>query len=626
MRFEPPRRSVSLLLLAGLLVLAGCGSGGDAAASTTSLTAGDGFLPTAAMDSARSAVFLIRAPGFPTQGGSATVHFDAVSGTPFFDGTASTFTAAALIELPGQMRGSIPPVGIPHTIAGPVLANVRVQFADGSFLGGAPLEATFAPLPPPPPPRVLSTAPGLLLSGTPTCFTVRGTSFEPVGGTAMVQFTAESGTPFQGGSSATLTVPATIESDTLVRGVIPGSSTSADAQAFVTVQLPGGASPTSPNTIANFGAERKVIAGDGAGFDFFGTAVSISGDTAVVGARLNDTLADKSGAAYVFIRQGTAWILQQKLTAPDGGQDDQFGTAVAIDGDTVAIGAPFEDEAAANGGSVYVFVRSGATWTFQDKLMAGDAASGDHLGESVSLRGDLVAAGAPDENNGSGTDAGSVYVFQRTGTIWSEQQKLLTGSVSTGGHFGQSVAISPATLVVGAPEADMAFAYTFDGSTWGGEQALVAPGILAGDDYGRSVDIADEVCIVGAPLGDGAVAGSGVAHVFARDLGTWSHAQALAGAGGTAGDEFGWSVAIDGGFALVGALEADVAASNAGAAYPFQRMSPGTWTAAPVLTAGDASSSDRFGQAVDLSGCVGIVGAHLENNANGIDAGAIYVK
>ncbi len=617
---------IRISLLALVLALGGCGGGGSSAPLITTSALVAGFLPTDAMGTATEVPFLIRNTAFPQQSGHVTVHFEARTGTPFLGGTTATFSAPAVLELPNQMRGIIPRLAIPHTQAGEVVAEVRVEFADGSLLGGAPMTARFEPLPPPPPPRVIGFRAALVLTGTPTCFTVLGTDFDRAPGPASVEFTASAGTPFQGGTSATLTVPATIVSATEVRGVVPAGAVTSDATAGVTVHLPSGDSPSSNPGIVSFGVERKLVAPDAVAYDYLGTSVALSGDTAVVGARLHDALGDKAGAAYVFVREGNAWVFKQKLTAPDGGEDDEFGTAVAIDGDTIAIGAPFEDEAASNGGSVYVFTRTGATWSFQQKLMAADAASGDHVGESVAIHGDVVAAGAPDENNAAGTDAGSVYVFRRSGSTWGPPAKVWTGAVGAGDNFGQAVAVGPGTLVVGAPDADLAFAYAFDGAAWGDEQPLAAPATMAGDDFGQSVDVSGDRAIVGAPLADGAGAGTGGAHVFLRTAGTWGHEALLVGSGGGPGDEFGWSVAIDGSYALVGALDADLVASNAGAAYPFERTGPGTWTALPVLTAGDASSSDRFGQDVDLSECVAIVGSHLDNHAAGTDAGSAYIK
>ncbi|MDA1195028.1 MAG: FG-GAP repeat protein [Planctomycetota bacterium] len=556
------------------IALAGCG-GGSHASAAPGAGALTGFLPAVPMASDQSVVFLIRPTVVGT--GTLTVRFIARQGTPFFDGSTDRFDAAARFELPNQIRGTLPAVRVPAGTPAPIDADVILLGPGQVPLGSDTFSAQFLPLPPPPPPTVTGVQPGLLLSGTPTCLRVVGTRFEPVGAQAVADLVASSGTPFLGGTSATLSVPVTIESETAATGLLPGLAFASDVTAFVTLHLPSGASPTSTTPIASLGSERKLLAPDAATFDYFGTSLALSGELAVVGARLHDAGADKTGAAYIFVRQGQGWVMQQKLTAPDAAAGDEFGTSVAIQGQTVAIGSPLHDSAASNGGAVYVFVRSGGTWQFEQKLTASDAASGDHLGESVALHGDVLAGGAPDDNNGGGTDAGSVYTFTRSSGVWTQQQALASANVGAGGLFGQAVALNPQDLVIGAPGNSRAFVYTPVGSLWGAEQELLAPGIGASSDFGRSVDLSLDRLIVGAPEADGVVATSGSAHVFRRTLGVWAHEQTLTGAGGGAGDEFGWSVAIEGPLALVGALSADLLASNAGAAWPFV-LDGGIWT------------------------------------------------
>lgn len=610
-----------------LLGLGGCGAASSAREPAEQAPGGlQLFLPIVPIQGAEAAAFIIRLSDLPQTSGGVLVHFRAESGTPFFDGTAAAFSAGALIDAPTQIRGQLPALLIPHTLPGPIRARVSVELASGQILAPTTLEALFAPLAPPQPPTVAGVSPGLLLAGAPTCFHVQGSGFKPIGGAATVDFVANSGTPFEDGTSDTLRIAATIESDTVIQGVLPALSVPHDIDAFVTVHLPGGVQATSLLALARLGSERRVVAADALARDNFGAAVALSNDTAVIGARLQDELGTSAGVAYVFVRQGDQWVQQQKLLAPDGAAGDQFGSAVAIDGDTIAIGSPNHDSAASNGGAVYVFVRSATLWSLEQKLTASDASSGDHLGEAVALYGHVIGGGAPDENNAGGTDAGAVYVFSRVAGLWSEQQKLMSALVEANDHFGQAVALSAGHLLVGAPDGDKALVYAPTGpATWGEEQDLLAPGVAAGHDYGRSLDISGDLLIVGAPSAGGIAATSGSAHVFQRTAGPWIHEQVLLGTGGGSADKFGWSVALAGGLALVGAPTADLLASNAGAAWPFERTPAGTWSGAPALTASDGASSDRFGQAVDLAGCNTIIGAHLAN-APATDTGAAYLK
>jgi len=161
----------------------------------------------------------------------------------------------------------------------------------------------------------------------------------------------------------------------------------------VLVAIPAGAQP-----------EIKLTASDGAANDHFGDSVSLSGDTAVIGAPYTDT---SEGSAYVFVRSGTTWSQQAKLTANDGVAYDDFGDSVSLSGDTAVIGARGDDDLGTDSGSAYVFVRSGTTWSQQAKLTASDGAYSDRFGYSVSVSGDTAVIGAYGDDNFKG----AAYVF-----------------------------------------------------------------------------------------------------------------------------------------------------------------------------------------------------------------------
>ena len=194
--------------------------------------------------------------------------------------------------------------------------------------------------------------------------------------------------------------------------------------------------------------------------------MAIDGTTVVVGARRADGDGEgegDQGSVYVFVPSGIVWIQQQKLVASDATADDQFGYSVAISGETVVVGAFFDDGAAGfDQGSAYVFVRSGIVWIQQPKLEAGDAAAGDLFGHSVAISGETIVVGAP-ADSAPVMNQGSAYVFARSGMVWSQQPKLLAGDAAIEDQFGTSVAISGETIVVGAPETGSAqgSAYVF---------------------------------------------------------------------------------------------------------------------------------------------------------------------
>lgn len=274
--------------------------------------------------------------------------------------------------------------------------------------------------------------------------------------------------------------------------------------------------------------QAKLTAADGAPVDLFGYSVALAADTVVFGAKFDDDDVGgvDSGSAYVFTRSGTTWSLQAKLTASDGAAGDQFGYSVAISGDTVVITA-YADDDDANGidsGSAYVFTRSGTTWSQQAKLTSGDAAAGDLFGVRVALSGDTALIGARfDDDNGE--DSGSAYVFTRAGTTWSQQAKLAASDGAAGDWFGYGVALSGDTALIGAHFGDNSvsgvdsgsvYVFTRSGTIWSEHAKLTASDGAAGDQFGGRVALSVDTALIGARLDDDEVKGvdSGSAYVF----------------------------------------------------------------------------------------------------------------
>ena len=170
--------------------------------------------------------------------------------------------------------------------------------------------------------------------------------------------------------------------------------------------------------------QQAKLTGSGLALDsMFGWSVAIDGDTAAVGALGDISKGTNSGAVYAFSRTGGVWTEQAKLTASDGAPDHNFGRSVALSGETIVVGAPGNADKGTNTGAAYVFVPSDGVWTQQAKLTAGDGSTTDNFGWSVSISGDIVAAGALGDG-AQGVDAGSVYVYLRSGTSWTEQANL----------------------------------------------------------------------------------------------------------------------------------------------------------------------------------------------------------
>lgn len=374
--------------------------------------------------------------------------------------------------------------------------------------------------------------------------------------------------------------------------------------------------------------------------DNFGATVAISGDTIVVGAPDEasaatgvdngadaplDNGAPFSGAAYVFVRNGSTWTQQAFLKAGNAEGGDGFGEQVAISGNTILVSAPFEDSGATGAsatitgpidnsvvlsGAAYVFTRSGTTWSQEAFLKASNSQQDDEFGGSVAISGDIAVVGTGNESgdlvgvfNGPGGSAndnapgsGAAYVFARSAGVWTQQAFLKAGNAGAGDNFGTSLAVSGETIVVGA---------NFEASN--------ASGVLNGPG-GSS---------------DNSSSGSGAAYVFVRSGSTWSQQAYLKAGNAGTDDRFGSDVSISGNFIVVGAPSessdfrgvstgavgpTDNDAEFSGAAYLFHRVGT-SWGQIATLKAGNADPSDGFGFAVSVSGGTVIASALLEQSA-----------
>jgi cysteine-rich repeat protein len=439
--------------------------------------------------------------------------------------------------------------------------------------------------------------------------------------------------------------------------------------------------------------------------DEFGTSVALSADgsTLAVGAPFEssastginggqtDNSAGAAGAVYVFTRSGVTWIQQAYIKASNTGADN-FGLSVALsaDGSTLAVGAPVEASAATgiNGnqadnsalfaGAVYVFTRSGTTWSQQAYIKPSNTGAGDEFGVSVALTADgsILAVGALDEDsaatgiNGnqadnSALDSGAVYVFTRTGTMWSQQAYLKASNTGAGDEFGLSVALSAdgLSLAVGAPGEDSAatgvggnqannsassagaaYLFTRSGTTWIQQAYIKASNAEANDQFGWSVALSangstlaigarsesGDTFGVGGDQSNNSAPSSGAVYVFTRSNLIWSQQAYIKASNTEAGDLFGQSVALsaDGSTLAVGAILEDSSArgvggdqvnnfaTDAGATYTFTRNGS-SWSQQAYIKASNTGSSDRFGYSVTLSGdgMVLVVGALNEGSA-----------
>lgn len=385
-----------------------------------------------------------------------------------------------------------------------------------------------------------------------------------------------------------------------------------------------------PITVDPFLERAALRAASGASADELGTSVAVSGNTIVVGAVGE---ADVRGAAYVFVEPPAGWAgaltETAKLTASDGVQGDGFGSAVAVSGGTVVVGAPGDDGMR---GAAYVFGKPPGGWSGAPheaaKLTASSRQAAALLGYAVGLDGDTVAAGAPGENGGA------AYVFVQPAGGWSgaltQSARLAAASSAAGAALGSSVAVAGGTVAAGAPGASSSrgavYVFSKPGTGWSGGQTesalLAAAGGAPGDQLGLSVSATSAIVAAGAPFADSA---RGIAYVFVRPAAGWSGPLAasaqLEASAGVESEELGTSVSAWGDTVAAGSWGDD---SFAGAVYVFSKPAggwAGTLAQTERLTVADAAAGDSLGGSVGLEGGTLVAGA----SADDVDRGSARV-
>lgn len=412
--------------------------------------------------------------------------------------------------------------------------------------------------------------------------------------------------------------------------------------------------------------------------DGFGKSVAVWGNTLAVGAPSEGG----SGAVYIFTRSAGTWTQQALLKAGNSDTNDLFGTSVAIWGDTIVIGAPFEDtkgtgansppnEDAPNSGAVYVFTRNAGTWTQQACLKPSNGIPYDEFGRSVAVWEDTVVVGTPKEDsNTTGVNStrdastlsarayssGAAHVFVRHLGEWTEQAYLKGSNTDEDDRFGQSVAITEDCVVIGAPGEDSpttgvnstpdnheprsgaAYVFARQAGTWTQQAYLKASNTGRNHAFGQSVAVSGDTVVVGAYRENGIGAGvnsipssydpvleKGAAYVFVRDAAIWTQQAYLKSSNPSdGGSEFGGSVAISGDTVIIGAAHDPYGVKgvnqwpwslgttwDSGAAFVFFR-SQGIWTQQAYLKSSLPEQDALFGCSVALHGDTALVGMSME--------------
>ena len=402
---------------------------------------------------------------------------------------------------------------------------------------------------------------------------------------------------------------------------------------------------------------KKLIANDGEDFDNFGYSASLDGNLAVVGSYHDDTINGQwGGSAYVYTHNenGSWWSFTQKIVPNSGAASERFGQAVSLANGKIIIGAPHTTLMNNSSGSAFIF-HSTPTQVFyeKDELIANNTPENDHFGIAISISGDRALIGAyKDNQNGSG--AGAAYIFDYINGAWRETMKLIANDGQASDSFGRAVSLDGDRALVGAYSDDdngtnSGSAYIFEKSLngkWQQTSKLLPANGLTGDLFGYSVSISGDYALVGAHGDDQFGTNSGAAYVFSLDQNalTWVETEKLKPGGLNSWDYFGFSVSINQGRALVGALFDDenphsrpANTKDSGAAYLYDLI-PGQgcnnpeplnctyiWQETDKLKASDAEAGARFGTAVSLLGDQALIGADHDDNTNGKDTGAAYV-
>jgi sugar lactone lactonase YvrE len=357
--------------------------------------------------------------------------------------------------------------------------------------------------------------------------------------------------------------------------------------------------------------EQKLTASDGVASDSFGDPVSLDGDTAAIMAGGKN---GARGAVYVFVRSGGVWTQQAELAPADAIPYNGFGMSMSLSKDTVVVGAWGNN---GTQGAVYVFVRSGGVWTQQQKFTGSDSVTGDFFGYCVSVSGDTAVIGANSKNG----HQGAAYVFVRSGGVWTQQQELTASDGVANDYFGAAVAVSGDTAAVGAWSKNgmqgAAYVFVRSGGVWTQQQKLTASNGVYGDYFGSAVSVSGDTAAIGANLANGV---HGAAYVFVRSGGVWTQQQELTASDGAAYDEYGDPTVVSGDTLLIGAHNKN---SGQGAAYVYVR-SGGVWSLQEEVTASDGAAGQDFADSVSLSGDTALISAVGTVGSQG--AAYVYVR
>ncbi|MDD2656510.1 MAG: FG-GAP repeat protein, partial [Patescibacteria group bacterium] len=387
-------------------------------------------------------------------------------------------------------------------------------------------------------------------------------------------------------------------------------------------------------TSASFVEQDQIIASNGVTNDCFGYSIGSDGNWAVVSSVCKDS---QKGAVYVYHWDGNSWTESQILTASDGVAGDYFGYSVAISGDYIIVGSPFgNDTVVSNSGAAYVYHWNGTVWTSEQKITASDLGNEDNFGTKVSISGDKVAISSPRNDNGADAmfgfplpDIGAVYSYRFDNGTWTHEQKITSSDQNSGDYerFGSGLSMSGDYLIVGS--SNTAYSYHWNGTIWTNEQILTPVLTSAYDGFGREISIDGDYIIVGASHDDTVTTDAGAVYMYYLNAGVWGDPQKITPFDGVIRDNFGWQVYLKGttmGVSLYAEDEWSGQSSIVGETYIYNyNISNSSWEYQYKLTASDGTIGDQFGSGMTINGSNFLISASKGNNVNGTAAGTLYV-
>ena len=375
---------------------------------------------------------------------------------------------------------------------------------------------------------------------------------------------------------------------------------------------------------------QRLISDDIAAEDYFGNAVAVSGDYAIIGACYDDENGENSGSAYIFYNNSGTWEQYQKITASDGQTNDFFAITVTIS-DNYAFATSLLGSSNSYAGKVYVFFNDEGIWTETAILTASDGEDYDFFGTSMSISDDYAIISAYG-NDDSGSESGSAYIFHNNEGTWTETTKLTASNGNENDRFGISVGISDDYAIIGADGsannsgANSGTAYIFYNNleNWEQTQQIESLDAVLGDHFGGSVSISGEYAAIGAEYKSDDGTWSGAAYVFHDNSGIWEQNIKLTASDAGSQKHFGSSISIIGDTLIVGS-EGNISFTPyiAGSAYLFKNILD-NWQETTILLASDIGSQDQFGYVVDFSDDFVFIGSP-RTDTNYEDAGAVYV-